>query len=79
MKIAVITDQHLDGRKGSLPFWNFWQQFYDEIFSLLLKRRVSPPSLILATHLIIESLWIIILWRGLKLIISTALEGLMYT
>ena len=32
MKIALITDQHLDGRKGSLPFWNYWQKFYDEIF-----------------------------------------------
>ena len=32
MKIAIITDQHLDGRKGSLPFWNYWQKFYDEIF-----------------------------------------------
>ena len=39
MKIAVITDQHLDGRKGSLPFWNFWQQFYDEIFFPTLKKE----------------------------------------
>ena len=39
MKIAVITDQHLDGRKGSLPFWNFWQQFYDEIFFPTLERE----------------------------------------
>tara|TARA_B100000579_G_scaffold16517_1_gene11674 strand:- start:4762 stop:5805 length:1044 start_codon:yes stop_codon:yes gene_type:complete len=39
MKIAVITDQHLDGRKGSLPFWNFWQKFYDEIFFPTIKRE----------------------------------------
>tara|TARA_B100000686_G_scaffold319339_1_gene369988 strand:+ start:1334 stop:2377 length:1044 start_codon:yes stop_codon:yes gene_type:complete len=39
MKIAVITDQHLDGRKGSLPFWNFWQKFYDEIFFPTLKKE----------------------------------------
>ena len=39
MKIAVITDQHLDGRKGSLPFWNFFQKFYDEIFFPTLERE----------------------------------------
>ena len=39
MKIAVITDQHLDGRKGSLAFWNYWQKFYDEIFFPTLKRE----------------------------------------
>lgn len=32
MKIALITDQHLDGRKGSLAFWNYFQKFYDEVF-----------------------------------------------
>ena len=32
MKIALITDQHLDGRKGSLAFWNYFQKFYDDIF-----------------------------------------------
>ena len=32
MKIAIITDQHLDGRKGNLAFWNYFQKFYDEIF-----------------------------------------------
>ena len=57
MKIALITDQHLDGRKGSLAFWNYFQKFYDEIFFLLLKKRVSAPSLIWATLLITKSLW----------------------
>ena len=32
MKVALITDQHLDGRKGNLAFWNYFQKFYDEIF-----------------------------------------------
>ena len=27
MKVALITDQHLDGRKGSLAFWNYFQKF----------------------------------------------------
>ena len=39
MKIAIITDQHLDGRKGSLAFWNFFQKFYDEIFFPTLERE----------------------------------------
>ena len=39
MKIAIITDQHLDGRKGSLPFWNYFQKFYDEIFFPTLKKE----------------------------------------
>ena len=39
MKIALITDQHLDGRKGSLAFWNFWQKFYDEIFFPTLEKE----------------------------------------
>ena len=39
MKLAIITDQHLDGRKGSLPFWNFFQRFYDEIFFPTLERE----------------------------------------
>ena len=37
MKIAIITDQHLDGRKGSLAFWNYWHKFYNEIFPWLFK------------------------------------------
>ena len=39
MKIALITDQHLDGRKGSLAFWNFFQKFYDEVFFPTLERE----------------------------------------
>ena len=39
MKIALITDQHLDGRKGSLAFWNYWQQFYDDIFFPTLEKE----------------------------------------
>ena len=39
MKIALITDQHLDGRKGSLPFWDYWQKFYDEIFFPTLEKE----------------------------------------
>jgi len=39
MKVALITDQHLDGRKGSLAFWNFWQKFYDEIFFPTLEKE----------------------------------------
>ena len=42
MKIALITDQHLDGRKGSLTFWNFFQKFYDEVFfPTLEKEKIS--------------------------------------
>ena len=39
MKIAIITDQHLDGRKGNINFWNYFQQFYDEIFFPTLERE----------------------------------------
>ena len=39
MKIALITDQHLDGRKGSLAFWNYFQRFYDEIFFPTLEKE----------------------------------------
>ena len=39
MKIALITDQHLDGRKGSLAFWNYFQRFYDDIFFPTLERE----------------------------------------
>ena len=39
MEIALITDQHLDGRKGSLAFWNYWQQFYDNIFFPTLEKE----------------------------------------
>ena len=39
MKIAIITDQHLDGRKGSLAFWNYFQRFYDDVFFPTLKKE----------------------------------------
>ena len=39
MKIALITDQHLDGRKGSIQFWNFWQKFYDDVFFPTLEKE----------------------------------------
>ncbi len=39
MKIALITDQHLDGRKGSLSFWNYFQNFYDEVFFPILEKE----------------------------------------
>lgn len=39
MKIALITDQHLDGRKGSLIFWEYWKKFYDNVFFPTLKKK----------------------------------------
>ena len=39
MKVALITDQHLDGRKGNLAFWNYFQKFYDEIFFPTLEKE----------------------------------------
>ena len=39
MKIAIITDQHLDGRKGSAAFWAFFKKFYDEVFFPTLERE----------------------------------------
>ena len=39
MKIALITDQHLDGRKGSLAFWDYFQKFYDNIFFPTLEKE----------------------------------------
>ena len=39
MKIAIITDQHLDGRKGNLAFWNYFQRFYDEVFFPTLEKE----------------------------------------
>ena len=32
MTIAIITDQHLDGRKNSKVFWDYFLKFYDDIF-----------------------------------------------
>ena len=39
MKIAIITDQHLDGRKGNLAFWNYFQKFYDDVFFPTLEKE----------------------------------------
>ena len=39
MKIAIITDQHLDGRKGSLAFWSYFQKFYDDVFFPTLEKE----------------------------------------
>lgn len=39
MKIALITDQHLDGRKGNLAFWNYFQKFYDNVFFPTLEKK----------------------------------------
>ena len=39
MKIAIITDQHLDGRKGNIHFWNYFQKFYDNIFFPTLEKE----------------------------------------
>ena len=39
MKIALITDQHLDGRKGNLAFWDYFQKFYDNVFFPTLEKE----------------------------------------
>ena len=39
MTVALITDQHLDGRKGSLAFWNYFEKFYEEIFFPTIERK----------------------------------------
>ena len=39
MKIAIITDQHLDGRKGNLAFWNYFRKFYDDVFFPTLEKE----------------------------------------
>jgi len=39
MTIALITDQHLDGRKGSVAFWEYFKKFYEEIFFPTLKKE----------------------------------------
>ena len=39
MKIAVITDQHLDARKGNPAFWEFFQKFYDDVFFPILEKE----------------------------------------
>jgi len=39
MTVALITDQHLDGRKGSVAFWEYFKRFYDEVFFPTLERH----------------------------------------
>ena len=39
MTVAIITDQHLDGRKGSLKFWDFFMKFYDDVFFPTLEKK----------------------------------------
>jgi len=39
MTVALITDQHLDGRKGSVLFWEYFQKFYDDIFFPTLQKQ----------------------------------------
>ena len=39
MTVALITDQHLDGRKGSIAFWEYFQKFYDEVFFPTLEKH----------------------------------------
>ena len=39
MKIAIITDTHFGGRRGSKAFHEFWQKFYDDIFFPELEKR----------------------------------------
>tara|TARA_B100000945_G_scaffold184012_1_gene147569 strand:- start:1486 stop:2529 length:1044 start_codon:yes stop_codon:yes gene_type:complete len=39
MKLAIITDTHFGGRRGSKAFHEFWQQFYDNIFFPELEKR----------------------------------------
>jgi DNA repair exonuclease SbcCD nuclease subunit len=38
MTVALITDQHLDGRKGSVAFWEYFEKFYDEVFFPTLEK-----------------------------------------
>jgi len=39
MTIALITDQHLDGRKNSQSFWEFFMKFYDNVFFPTLEKH----------------------------------------
>ena len=38
MTIALITDQHLDGRKNSQIFWDYFLKFYDNVFFPTLEK-----------------------------------------
>ncbi len=39
MTVALITDQHLDGRKGSVAFWEYFKKFYDDVFFPTLEKH----------------------------------------
>ena len=39
MKIAIITDTHFGGRRGSKVFHDFFQKFYDNIFFPELEKK----------------------------------------
>ena len=39
MTVALITDQHLDGRKGSVIFWEYFLEFYNEVFFPTLQKK----------------------------------------
>ena len=39
MKIAIITDTHFGGRRGSKAFHDFFQKFYDNVFFPELEKR----------------------------------------
>lgn len=39
MTVALITDQHLDGRKGSIIFWEYFRKFYDNVFFPTLEEK----------------------------------------
>ena len=39
MTIALITDQYLNGRKGSIIFWEYFLKFYDEVFFPTLQKN----------------------------------------
>lgn len=39
MTIALITDQHLNGRKNSFIFWEYFLKFYDEVFFPILEKN----------------------------------------
>lgn len=38
MTIALITDQHLDGRKNSQIFWDYFLKFYENVFFPTLEK-----------------------------------------
>lgn len=39
MKIAIITDTHFGGRRGSKPFHDFFEKFYNDVFFPTLEER----------------------------------------